>query len=404
MPSARPTTPTPVLSAAGFVLLMTFVLISAAMAAPPVPDACDQQDSGERIKCRFNNIVVQQRAAAQMISTHPNVPAGHKDALMKQVERAGRAQGKATPADYKQLTRKAKPACQILEIAGDGMGDDDGVCTGNEDCAEVIGDQIGNDDGICRPRNGRNRETCVEICDEEAINADAANFDDDPALPSLGRDVEEELDGITGQYVELNQALEQDTQLRAAAGILSAHGDPCATVFAARTNTNVLAVIVGVATGLRVGADIAERFCDQSVFGTNTAAVCAVIEGIAGAGAITSTAFMFGDSVTDSDTLDATFGCIQNIQSSVGAVQTTLNSVQTSVGGGNQALVAIQAQMTAFQQQIDAVQSRLDVLRQQVDEVNSQVLEVNRLVNTPQGRRDEFPGGTEPVPRSDPER
>jgi hypothetical protein len=348
-----------------------------------------------------------------MIAFMPTVPEKQKQALMKQVERNDRARGR-TPADeFKQLTKKSKTTCQILEIAGDNMGDDDGVCTGNEDCVEVTGDQIGDDDGICRPRNGRNREACVEICDEEAINSDPGNFDDDPTQPSLGKDVEEQLDDITGQYVELNQLLEQEAQVRAAAGILAGSGDPCAAVIAARANVRTFAFLVGVAGGTRMGADIAERFCDQTAFGVNTAAVCSVIEGIAGAAQITASIFQFGDSSVDSDTADASFACLKSLSGNLGALSTNVGALSTDVGAlstdlgvlstdvrgigsavgdGNAALASVNAR-------IDGLQQQLNGLRQMVDGVRGQVAEVRQLLSTPQGQREGFPNGsTEPLP------
>ena len=413
MPHPAPPHVSRFLSAAALALLAGLVLVTSVSAAPPAPAACDQQDSGERIRCRFGNIIAQQRAAADMVGFMPDVPEKQKEALKKQVERNDRARGRTSTEEFKQLTKKSKTACQVLEIAGDSMGDDDGVCTGNEDCVEVAGDQIGDDDGICRPRNGRNREACVEICDEEAINSDPGNFDDDPTQPSLGKDVEEQLDDMTGQYVELNQLLEQEAQIRSAAGILAGSGDPCAAVIARRANVNTFAFLVGLAGGTRMGADIAERFCDQSVFGANAAAVCSVVEGIAGAAQITASIFQFGDSSIDSDTADASLACLKSLNTDLGALSTDVGALSSdvgdlsadlgalstdvrgigsAVGDGNAALASVQARLDGLQQQIDG-------LRQMVDGVRGQVAEVRTLLSTPQGQREGFPGGsTEPLP------
>jgi hypothetical protein len=386
-------------SASALALLASLSFVTSISAQPPAPSVCDQQDSGERIRCRFGNIISQQRASAEMIAFMPSVPEKQKQALMKQVERNDRARGRTLAEEFKQLTKKSKTACQVLEIAGDNMGDDDGVCTGNEDCVEVMGDQIGDDDGICRPRNGRNREACVEICDEEAINSDPGNFDDDPTQPSLGKDVEEQLDDITDQYVELNQMLEQEAQLRSAAGILAGSGDPCATVIAARANVNTFAFLVGLAGGLRMGADIAERFCDQTAFGVNTAAVCSVIEGIAGAGQITATIFQFGDSSVDSDTADASFACLKSLSGDLGTLSADVGTLSSDVRGIGSAVGDGNAALAAIQTRIDDLQLQLNGLRQMVDGVRGQVAEVRQLLSTPQGQREGFPGGsTEPLP------
>lgn len=191
---------------------------------PPAPATCDQQDSGERIKCKFGNLIDQEQTTAGMISSMPEATEAQKRALMNKSVQTSRAHGRTSEEDFKQLTKKASPQCQIREIEGDGVGDDDGVCKGNEDCVEAMNDQIGNDDGICRPRNGKNREACVEICDAETINSDPDNFDDDPNQESLGQDVEAQLDEATEQYVEINEMLDEEMQLRAAASILAANG------------------------------------------------------------------------------------------------------------------------------------------------------------------------------------
>ena len=42
-----------------------------AAAQPPTPAMCDQQDTGERIKCKFGNIMDQQSAASDMLGDMP---------------------------------------------------------------------------------------------------------------------------------------------------------------------------------------------------------------------------------------------------------------------------------------------------------------------------------------------
>jgi len=346
-----------------FATLAALALSGVALAAPPTPQTCDDADSGTRIKCRFGNIVEQQKKTAEMIDLGANFPESQKEALRKQVERTSRARNRTSAEDYKQITKKPRPVCQVLEIDGDGVGDDDGVCKGNEDCVEVAGDQIGNDDGICRPLNGRNREACVEICDDEAINSDPDNFDDDPTQESLGADVEEHLDELTDQYVELNEMLEQDMQLRSAARVMSANGDPCAVVIAARQNANLVAFTVGFADGARMGADIAEAFCRQDAAGFNSSVACSVSEGIAGVARIIAGAMQFGDADISSNTLDASYACLQ--------------SLNTAVGESNSDL--------------DAIQSQLNTLQQMVDSLQRELGEVKLLVTTPLGRREGFP-------------
>jgi hypothetical protein len=347
------------------VLAAAFALSGPADAAPPQRQQCDQQDSGARIKCKFGNIIEQQQASVEMISFMPGFPQSQKDALVEQVNRNRRAQGRSAEEDFKTLAKKAHPKCQVLEITGDGIGDDDGVCKGNEECVEVAGDQIGNDDGVCKPRNGKNRETCVEICDQEGLNSDPDNFDDDPNQDSQGRDVERHLDEVTNQYIELNEMLEEDLQVRAAARILTENGDPCAQVFAARHNINFVAFTLGFAETMQAGHNVLENFCRQDVLGNNVSAPCAVSAGIAGIARVTLAVLQFDDGNVNSDTIDGTYACLQ--------------SLNTSAGETNQSL--------------DAIQTKLNTLEQMMNSLQNEVAEVKTLVTTPLGRREGFPAG-----------
>jgi hypothetical protein len=314
----------------------------------------------------------------------PETTGSQRRALTEKAGNAGRAQGRASEEDFKQLTKKSALKCQVREIEGDGIGDDDGICKGNEDCVEALDDQIGNDDGVCHPRNGKNRETCVEICDQEAINSDPDNFDDDPNQDSRGRDLEAELDQATEEYVEINEMLGEETQLRAAAGILAANGDPCAAVITARSNETLVAALGAANETLRGIADIFERVCDQSVLGNNAAVACIVLETIASLGSIADWTFQSIEEAIDSDTMDQSFACLKNVSSSVGAgavsadtVHTKLDNLRVSAGETDAAL--------------DSIQLRLDSLEQRVNELQQEITNVKTLLNTPQGRRDEFP-------------
>lgn len=361
-----------------------FLASAAGAQPPPVPETCDQQDSGARIKCKFGNVIAQQQEAAEMISGMPETSESERRALTNKASNAGRAQGRASDEDFKQLTKKSSLQCQVREIEGDGIGDDDGVCKGNENCVEALNDQIGDDDGICHPRNGKNREACVEFCDQEAINSDPDNFDDDPNQDSRGRDLEAELDQATEQYVEINEMLGQETQLRAVASILAANGDPCAAVITARSNDILLAALVTADETLRGIADIFERICDQSVLGSNASVACVVLETVAALGSLANATFQSIEESIDSDTMDQSFACLKNVRSSVGAsavstetVHTKLDSLRVSAGETDAAL--------------DSIQLRLNTLEEKVNELQQEVTNVKTLLNTPQGRRDEFP-------------
>lgn len=352
--------------------IMASPLVETAEGAP-MPDVCDQTESGERLRCHFGNIVAQQQETANMIDTMPNVPDIQKQAIKNQVARTDRARGRASNNDFKQLIRKTDLQCQIAELdaASGGNGDGDGVCTGGEMCAEVLGDGIGNDDGVCQPRNGKKREMCVQLCDSEGINDNPDNFDQ-----GLGADVEEQLMDLTDQYMRVNDALTDEALVQSAVQALAAAGNDCAAVISARTNVNTFAFLTGVAGGSRMAADIAERFCDQTVFGANGAGACSVIEGIAGLAAITVDTFAFIEGDVDSQTVDATLRCVQ--------------SLNTQAGQTTDALDAVSNSLINLNIRLDTVNNRLDAVDQKLISVEGQVQTVDDLLRTPQGNRDGF--------------
>ena len=182
-------------------------------AAPPTPQACSDPDLGARVRCKFDNVVAQQDTTTDMLTQMPEIPDTQKQALMNQRDRLMTAFGRTTDDDYKQLAKKKDPKCQVAEVMNDGKGDDDGICTGNEDCLEVIGDQIGDDIQPCKTTGKpSDREVCVEICDSMAVNSNPDNFDEN----GRGKDLEDELDDATEQYEALNQVLEEVVMLRSA--------------------------------------------------------------------------------------------------------------------------------------------------------------------------------------------
>jgi hypothetical protein len=361
-------------------------LATAAAAEPPVRQVCDQADSGERIKCKMGNIVEQQRGLAAKVGQSAGIPEEQKRALSRAVEGAEKARHRADPSEFKHLTRKSKVACQTREIIGDGKGDDDGVCKGNEDCAEVIGDQIGDDDGICSPRNGKKREACVEVCDAEAVDDDPENFDDDPNADSRGRDIEESLDGVTDQFEQLNAVMGAGELLPASAARLSALGvhGACTTFIDDRPPQWAIDVVMGAqiaADGVRALADVNERFCDQTIFGFNGASVCAVVEGIAGGARIVASILEGLNTGVDRHTIDAIWDCLQETSNqtavAVGAVAGDLSAVGANVG-------AVDAKVNAVAQQLEHVQGTLAA-------VQTTLANITALLNAPPGQRTTFP-------------
>ena len=387
----------------GLCLIVALGSVSQAPAVTPVREVCDQIDSGERIKCKFGNVIEQQRGAAETMGQMGMLPPGQEETLIKHVGRAGRVKGRMGALEFKQLTRKSQVSCQTSEILGDGKGDDDGICASGEDCQEVLGDQIGDDDGICRPRNGMNREVCVEICDADAVNADPNNFDDDPTADSTGRDLEESLDDLTDQYEGINLMMLGESSPVAEASSLASATGACAAAFRQRPSSVLLAVLVGAAEGARVAADVSERFCDQAAFGFSGSSVCAVVEGVAGAAMIIARAYEVEDSDIDSRTIDSIWACLKETSTTTSAAAGAVAAVSGDLMGLSQLVSGVDQRVGGVDQRVSGVDDRVGVLDQKVNSLAQQLglvqqtlVQVIILLNTPQGQRPGFPTPTAP--------
>lgn len=347
-------------------ILLTILCIIAllvsypAVAQPPSPVLCDQLETGDRIKCKFGNIIVQQKTATDMLGDMPSIPAKQKKAMVDLADRSNRAKNRAPASDFKQLTKKSNPQCQIAELLNDGIGDDDGICRGNEDCLEVLNDGIGNDDNVCETKGKpSDREVCVQICDSEAISSNPDNFDD-PTQDSLGRDIEEQLDETTAQYVELNSSLETQTKQQAQFSALVASNNPCAAVFEQRPTFLAGLIASQVAVTARGVAGQVSTVCDLDIAGFNATPACLITETIAAVAEIIDDSIDFVDSSIDSDTIDANYACLQELNSKTGETNEILNDIMI--------------QLVTVQQQIGVVQEQINL--------------VNEQLQTPQGQRD----------------
>lgn len=345
------------------ILCITVLLVShPAVAQPPSPVLCDQQETGDRIKCKFGNIMDQQNTATDMLGNMPSIPDRQKKAMVNLADRSNRAKNRTHASDFKQLTKKSNPQCQIAELLDDLKGDDDGICRGNEVCLEVLNDGIGNDDEICVTKGKPSeREVCVQICDSEAISSNPDNFDD-PMQDSLARDLEEQLDETTAQYVELNSSLETQTNKQAQFSALVAANNPCAAVFEQRPTFLAGLIASQVAVTARGVAGQVGTVCDLDVAGFNATPACLVTETIAAVAEIIDDSIDYLDSSVDSDTIDANYACVKELSSKVGESNDVLNTIVN--------------QLTTVQQQIG-------MLHEQINLVNEQL-------QTPQGQRDNW--------------
>jgi hypothetical protein len=318
------------------------------------PNLCGQAESGERLKCKFQNILDQQEESANKLASMGNIPKERTDKLKRQTGKAMATHGKTETEDFKQLTKKNKSQCDIVELMNPTQagGNGDGICDKNETCAEDNSDQFGNNDGVCSPMNGKNREICLQICDEEALRGNPNNFDDSPG--SQGADIEQVLDDVTGDYVELNTNLDEGMAATTAFANQASSGS-CDAVLNVRPTKKQLDNSFMAAY---IAENLAEQFdnlCGADVFGVNIHYACIVTDGIyLVAKGIADTITSANEDV-DSQTIDATLACVRNLQSS--------NQEQ--------------------QQQLDTIKNKLDTTLTRIDETI-------QLLKTPQGLRSGF--------------
>jgi len=334
-------------------IVITVISIPTSQAVPPAN--CAQQDSGDRLKCKFQNIIEQQEESTTKLSSMGNIPADRTDKLMRQVGNTMSTNGRTEPADFKQLTKKGQAQCDIVELLNHAQsnGDGDGICTGNERCEEDNSDQIGNNDSVCSPKNGKKREACLQICDTEAIRGNPNNFDNSPG--SRGADFEDVLDDITNDYVELNNELGESVAVMASLAA-QASSDACSAILNARPTDKQLDNSFMAAYIAENLAEQADNICNLDAAGFNVAVACIVTDGIfIVAKGIADTITSANDSV-DSQTIDATLACVQDLQAAAGEQEAKLNAIDSKLD------------MT------------LDMLNETIE-----------LLNTPQGQRDGFP-------------
>lgn len=332
------------------------MLAMAPAAAAAGRDCKLETDSGERMKCMFGKVIAQQRTTTDMaiaMGEFPDMTPTEAERLERYMDRTAKSVERTKGPSFKMITNQGFAKCQMLPFLAD---DEDGICTGNEVCQEVIDDDIGNDDGMCETKGKpSDREVCTEICDQGAIT-DPRNFDDDADEPnSFAADMEEELDDLMEAYIEVEDSMGAGRQTRAALVALAmADGDgSCAAVLAERRSNAQLTKWLTISVIASTVSDICDSACGNDIAGFNCLAVCGITAGLTGAAELTNELYQNEDGNIDSDHIDATLECVVGLMSGL-------------------------------------------------TDLNDKLDEVIDLLNTPPGRRRDFPGGTQPDPEPDP--
>ena len=350
---------------------LALLIAPAALAAPPMQDCAGMHpdDSGERMKCLYGNLMVQQEETTDMLMMMgqlSEISESQMDRLHKMMDRNTRAMERIPGEDFRQLVRKRTSRCGVAPL--DPM-DEDGICKGNEECEEVIGDGIGDDIQPCKTKGKpSDREVCVEICEEQGIT-DPRGFDDDPTDPTnLGADMEEEITDITEEYAEVNEMLAEEIRLRAAAQAFAM--DPNASdcdiainAIAQRSRDDVAVALLILAETVNVLEQICDAAGDFHIGPVPAKVVCSIGAVAAGVTQVLSDLRDNRDGNIDSATMDATVGCVQDLLVEVGSNNDLLDDVLDDLA---------------------TVKGELMIVREQLDTTI-------RLLNTPPGRRESFP-------------
>ena len=129
--------------------------------------------------------------------------------------------------------------------------------------------------------------------------------------------------------------------------------DSCSAMLAERKANGTLTAWLTISVLASTVSDICDAACDMTIAGFDCHAVCGITAGISGAAALTNELYQNEDGNIDSDNIDATLECVVGLMSGI-------------------------------------------------EDLNDKLDEIVDLLNTPQGRRRDFPGGTEPEPEPDP--
>ena len=374
------------------VALFTFVFLFLVMAPGLQAVECTEEDIGERIKCKHGKLLGEQKKVIDNLEINFGgvVPAGDFERLRKSHGRAAKSNNRMDGKKFKSLGKKNQGECQIAEYSGNGNG----ICEPGEKCLEVDGDGIGDDNGICKLK-GKKKEVCVEVCE-----GDTDVMEDDTDLEYL-TDLEENYDDVTKNLEDANAMMVNNPVVMASMAMpLLTTYEPSAACKASidwLTYGEVLTMTImkQISVGLRGVADIAERGCDQTGAGFNCATCCIVAEGAASVMALVV------------ETTDGIFklvkwgfdntsqNCLGSLSADLQETKAVLKTVAITTGKSDAKLTGVVTDVQYIRTTVDSLTTAVGNVQQQITNLegamNTRFNEVDTLLNTPQGRRDSFP-------------
>jgi hypothetical protein len=254
------------------------------------------------------------------------------------------------PEDYKQMGKKKNLTCYFQEILGDVypgdddngngecdgtedcVGNEDGICDKNEQCAEVLDDGIGDDDGVCVDK-GKYKEACIEICDPDLIMAVGNEMNVDKGKAD---DLEQSLQDVTDVIDESNTKVaafiyNKRLVVQATAGCDKSTMTACEYLECLMSNerkytANEIEGTVGGAIGAKLFADTCRDGMKWDVI-SNLSSLCLIPGTIQNGLQIAATTLEVKDDSQTAERLDAIGMCVHETGDKIQQVKTTLEDV-----------------------------------------------------------------------------
>jgi hypothetical protein len=286
--------------------------------------------------------------------------------------RADNARGRSQQGESFQWLgrRQASDQCYLKECDYDAFPNCnegphtnyDGICDKHEDCEEVTGDGIGNDDGRCHPTHGNNQEVCVQICDQESqLVANEDNFDveavEDMEMNLLA--LEQEMGDATEAVNMLTRGLLRAGESRARNPITA---NDCVDIAPDEGvwTALVLVTLVTVKDAASMAYDISDSGCNQDVLGNNCSAVGVAFATINGIAELAHDAMAMRAEEEFSVYYENSANCMEQMDGKLEDLRGMIGDVQAAIAAMHEEML-----------------ERFDY--------------VEELLQTPQGRRPEWP-------------
>lgn len=389
-----------------FVIFMLFTVMPSGLHAES--QECDGLETGERMKCKHGKFLDEQDKLITNLEINFGgiVPEEDFANLINAQKRAKKAKDRAKAKEFKMLTKKNPGPCNYAEADPEyqkGQYNEDGICDPGENCA-VLPENDLDDNGVCKLK-GKKKEVCLQVCGDISEDADVMEDDVDPEILS---DWEETYDDVTKKMKLANETMENEgTTIRAMTTSLLTGFEPsdaCKTSIDWLEYADILTMTIlkQVAVGSRGIADIAERGCDQTGAGFNCASCCIIAETVASVAALTVETLDGIFSLVRWGVESASQSCLSSLSADLQGAKASLNIIEGSGAANGEQLGEVSSTISFLQEDVNEVKTSIDQLNQDVAGIMQQIIDlaaamnagfsnVNTILNTPQGQREDFP-------------